>query len=220
MKTIIIKNSFELGMEIHEACRSAVAKAIEENCCVQFDFNDQTLTATPQISPDKLAQSFLDECERRHQAWIKSDAYKEQCREAEAAQKRKDAELAAALETAPKSMTLHDESAWKKCREKNTDPYGGAVIEYAERWARLMEGRLAAGDTIEKCANAMSHWADNDGITGFMYGCAVSILSKVWIHGEQLRRWHNLKTQLRDEGEKANQTGGVLNPALLCIGKP
>jgi hypothetical protein len=61
---------------------------------------------------------------------------------------------------------------------------------------------------------------DNDGITGFMYGCAVSILSKVWIHGEQLRRWHNLKTQLRDEGEKANQTGGVLNPALLCIGKP
>jgi len=40
----------------------------------------------------------------------------------------------------------------------------------------------------------------------------------VWAHGEALRLWHNLKYQLRDEGEKANETGGVLNPALLNLG--
>lgn len=51
-----------------------------------------------------------------------------------------------------------------------------------------------------------------------MYGCAVSILSQVWIHGEELRRWHNLDSQIGTEGEKANESGGVLNPAVLNIG--
>jgi hypothetical protein len=51
-----------------------------------------------------------------------------------------------------------------------------------------------------------------------MYGAGVSMLSQVWEHGEQLRTWHNLKTQLRDEGERANKSGGVLNPALLNVG--
>lgn len=51
-----------------------------------------------------------------------------------------------------------------------------------------------------------------------MYGCAVGMLAKAWKHGEDLRRWHNLKTQLANEGEKANEQGGVLNPALLRIG--
>ena len=37
-------------------------------------------------------------------------------------------------------------------------------------------------------------------------------------YGDQLRRQHNLKTQLGNEGEKANESGGVLNPALLSIG--
>jgi hypothetical protein len=35
---------------------------------------------------------------------------------------------------------------------------------------------------------------------------------------EELRRWHNLRTQIGDEGEKANEDGGVLNPALLRVG--
>jgi hypothetical protein len=43
------------------------------------------------------------------------------------------------------------------------------------------------------------------------------VLASCWEHGEELRRWHNLKTQIRDEGEKANESGGVLNPALLNI---
>jgi len=32
-----------------------------------------------------------------------------------------------------------------------------------------------------------------------------------------LRKWHNIKTQIGNEGEKANASGGVLNPALLNI---
>ncbi|MBU4347353.1 hypothetical protein KKF23_02240 [Patescibacteria group bacterium] len=114
-------------------------------------------------------------------------------------------------------MTLRDEEGWKKTVTANTDGYGGGFISFAERWARLMEGRMANGDTLQACAEETSSLADNEGITGFMYGCAVSILSQVWIHGEELRRWHNLKTQIGNEGEKANARGGVLNPALLSV---
>ena len=82
----------------------------------------------------------------------------------------------------------------------------------------MMERHIDAGTPLEKCADPDSHEADTEGITGFMYGCAVGALARFWVHGEALRKWHNLKTQLGHEGEKANETGGVLNPALLNIG--
>lgn len=115
-------------------------------------------------------------------------------------------------------IELADEAAWQEFKRINSDGYGGAVVTYAERWARLMQVELANGKTLEEMADATSHEANLDGITGFMYGCAVSTLASCWKHGETLRRWHNLKTQIRDEGEKANESGGVLNPALLTIG--
>ena len=115
-------------------------------------------------------------------------------------------------------MRLKDAEDWLKCRKANQDPYGKCAVDYVERWADLMEAQLATGVTVATCAKATSHEADTEGITGFMYGCAVSILSQVWEHGEDLRRWHNLDAQIGDEGERANESGGVLNPALLSIG--
>jgi hypothetical protein len=110
------------------------------------------------------------------------------------------------------------EKEYADYKAKNTDPYGGEVVRYSEAWADLMETRMRGGDTIAECAKATAHKADNNGgITGFMYGCAVSALAKFWEHGEELRRWHNLDAQLNDEGVKANRSGGVLNPALLNI---
>lgn len=97
------------------------------------------------------------------------------------------------------------------------DPYSARVVSYGEDWANLMESRMAEGEAIEDIAEATSSEADTDGITGFMYGAAVSALSKFWEHGDELRRWHNLKTQIGNEGEKANAEGGTLNPALLNI---
>jgi len=114
-------------------------------------------------------------------------------------------------------MELKDKDFWAEQRRLNTDSYGKGVVDYAERWADLMESRLNAGELLADIAEATSNEADTEGITGFMYGCAVSILAKCWVRGDELRRWHNLKTQIRDEGEQANKTGGVLNPALLTI---
>lgn len=111
---------------------------------------------------------------------------------------------------------------WKAKQADSDDPtgaaYGMACFTYAEQWADLMEAGMAEGKKIEDIAKDTSHEADTDGITGFMYGMAVSILSRCWIHGEELRQWHNLKTAIGDEGKKANESGGVLNPALLTIG--
>jgi len=100
----------------------------------------------------------------------------------------------------------------------NEDPYGRRCFTFAQGWADKMEERMAAGAKLEDVAEECSREEDTDGITGFMYSMAVSILAQCWEHGEELRRWHNIKTQLRDEGERANETGGVLNPALLNIG--
>ena len=69
-----------------------------------------------------------------------------------------------------------------------------------------MERRIS----VAGCAEEASHIADTEGITGFQYGCAVGILSQVWVHGEKLRRWHNLDRQIGNEGELANEKGGVM----------
>lgn len=114
-------------------------------------------------------------------------------------------------------MRLKDEDGWSECVANNADPYGAAMVRYAEAWANLMEERMADGTSLEQIAKQASHDADVENITGFMYGCAVSVLANVWEHGETLRRWHNLDTQIHDEGEKANEVGGVLNPALLVV---
>lgn len=118
-------------------------------------------------------------------------------------------------------LTFKDNNArakWDAGLAKNSDPYGRGVYTFASRWATLMEKQLAAGKKVQEIAQAASSEADTEGITGFMYGCAVGILSEVWVHGEALRRWHNKDVQLGDEGDKANEKpGAVLNPALLSI---
>ena len=89
------------------------------------------------------------------------------------------------------------------------DPYSNAVVQYAERWANLMESKIVSGDKIADIADSTSHEADTEGITGFMYGCAVNALSHLWEYGEELRKWHN--KEYNYEGD------GVVNPAILTI---
>ena len=60
-------------------------------------------------------------------------------------------------------------------------------------------------------ADEASKVADIEGITGFMYGCAVNTLSQLWKYGEELRKWHN-----KDYGYEGD---GVVNPAILTVSK-
>jgi len=115
-------------------------------------------------------------------------------------------------------MKIKDLETWNKGLANNQDPYGSRIYSYAKDWAELMETAMDEGKKLEEVAESTSHTADTDGISGFMHFAAVSVLSKVWEYGEQLRLWHNLKTQIRNEGEQANASGGVINPAVMIIG--
>lgn len=116
------------------------------------------------------------------------------------------------------AIKLDARADWEEGLAKNTDPYGRRCYTYAADWAAAMEKELATGKGVADVAKACSREADIDGITGFMYGVAVGLLAHVWERGEELRQWHNLDTQLGTEGEKANASGRVLNPALMSIG--
>lgn len=108
------------------------------------------------------------------------------------------------------------EQEYKDWYEKNSDPYSRACFTYAERWAELLEKEIEESDkdtkeVMKQYAEKYSHDADIEGITGFMFGMAVQILSLCWEYGEELRKWHN--KEYNYEGE------GVVNPAILTVGK-
>ena len=107
------------------------------------------------------------------------------------------------------------EQEYKDWSNKNTDPYGHACFTYAERWAEMLENAIDNSTcepmkVIVDNADRLSCEADTEGITGYMYGMAVSILSQCWKYGEELRKWHN--KEYNYEGN------GVVNPAVLTIG--
>lgn len=106
-------------------------------------------------------------------------------------------------------MKMINKEKYDEWKAVNTDPYGSAVFRYAERWANLMEARIECGDKLEDIAHNTSIEADTEGISGYMYGVATSILAQSWKYGDKLRVWHN--AQYGHTGE------GVVNPAILTI---
>lgn len=207
------------GIHILNACQAAVALAIQEDCAVEFTFNDIPLTAKPGDTAEDVQKMWETERERRREVWQASPERVEEQRRAEKAAAEKATKLEALLAKAPGAPTVRDQPVWEKFQALNSgDPYGRGILTYAGLWARLMEGRINAGEALPDVADECSRLADEEGITGFMYDCAVSLLAQAWIHGEELRRWHNKETAPGAEGHRANETGGVLNPAVLTVG--
>jgi hypothetical protein len=90
------------------------------------------------------------------------------------------------------------------------DGYSKGVVDYTERWANLME----SGVDFQQA----SHDADIDGITGFMYDCAVQCLSKFWVRGDELLKWHNRKHMHDDvKADEATAKGGVVSTSIFNI---
>lgn len=202
------------GDTITETCANMVKLAAATGNIFEADFNGITLIANPTDSAESIVEFCHTECNRRAEEYAKSP-------EGIAAAERTAAYRKQAAEAAAEGILPFNTSnpeGWQKTVDNNSDGYGACGVRFAARWANYMERELATGAKLSDVADKASHEADKEGITGFMYGCAVSILSQVWTHGEELRRWHNLKTQIGSEGEKANESGGTLNPALLTIG--
>jgi len=108
-------------------------------------------------------------------------------------------------------VPITDEAGWKRCRENNSDPYGGAIVKVAERvMAILDDDEPSEIDAYELICRADDE-TKAGGITGFMAGAAASIVSHVHSRGDEFRKSWNKSCGV--EGDVA----GVANPAILTV---
>ena len=172
------------------------------------DYLNANCMGWKQIGPDCLpeyepgVQAELDKrnklAEEKERAWQKE--YEAKCNA-----KRKAVEE----KTEGVEIELSDVGGYDAYKAKNKDPYGAAIFEYSESWAKLMQVEMAKGKALSECAESTSRELSYLGISGCMYGCCVDILAKHWKYGESLRRWHNLKYDYDGDG--------VVNPAIITI---
>ena len=93
--------------------------------------------------------------------------------------------------------------------ERNTDWYWAAIYSYAQRRAKLMQDEINKWAKLNDIADELSHDADIEWITWFMYWAAVRVLSGCRKYGEDLRKRHNK--------EYNHEWSWVVNPALITV---
>lgn len=116
-------------------------------------------------------------------------------------------------------MPITNEKLWQKQVENNKDAYGKCCVDVAREVMRLLDESTDTINTHDLICKANKNIGAGS-ITGFMAGAVASMVSQVsqcHSRGEEFRRAWNTDTQLQDEGDKANESGGTLNPALLNV---
>jgi len=115
-------------------------------------------------------------------------------------------------------MPITYQADWDKWVGANQDPYGKCCVDVARHAMNILDERGEVGDPDQLITDAENRLPEHEqGITGFMAGAVAAMISGCHSMGDEFRRAWNLKTQIHDEGERANENGGVLNPALLNI---
>lgn len=93
-------------------------------------------------------------------------------------------------------LQFKDEEAaknWEKWVADNSkDRYSLAVVTYARRLGKYMQYLMERHNkTVVDIVENASCASDIEGITDYMYGCAISMLEQCWKYGEELSKWHN-----------------------------
>ena len=217
------------GCTISSVIQEAATIAQQRNITVEFYFNGCKVLVNKNTNVSHLHRDFLNlwmyldyeeigpDCEAEYSPEIakllsdkkqeieikrqkEQEAYEEEC-----SRKVKTFQEKVGWE----AIDLLSPNIWEEGKAVNSDGYGKGIYTYAECWAKLMQIEIKAGNKLEDIAEATSYEADLEGITGFMYGAAVSILSQTWVYGKQLNDWHNAKY---------NHSGnGTVNPAILTL---
>lgn len=188
---------------------------------IGFTFNEVEIVASATTTAEEIVKQLYDgyevqEAKRKaeYEEYKKTPQYAIDMAE----QARKEAERKVITDEVlhideTTEMEFVDDEAkvkWDEFVEVNSkDGYSKGVVDYARRWAKYMQRKIANGEQLIDIADTTSHGADIEGITGFMYGCAVNTLSHLWKHGEDLRKWHN-----KSYGHDGD---GVVNPAILTV---
>ena len=192
---------------------------------IKFDFNEVTILVTKEnADKDKIYAEWqagwnanVEKHRLEREAYMKTPEYR--------AKRAKELKTQTRGQRVEKDVFRVDESSelefkddeakakWEEFVKVNSkDPYSKAVVTYARLWAKYMQHLMRKHKkTVPEIASKASFAANADGITGFMYGCAVNILSQCWKYGEELRRWHNKEWGYEED------TKGVVNPAVLTI---
>lgn len=118
-------------------------------------------------------------------------------------------------------MPIINVETWKSWVKANDDDYGKACVDTARQAMVILDEGPSDFDCHSLVCRAADEALGKDaGITGFMSGMVAVMISKCHSRGEEFRHKWNIDTQIRDEGERANEAGTVLNPALLTIDLP
>lgn len=206
------------------------------NRTVEFDFNGVKCLVNKNTNLEWLFRDYQNantmdwkqigtDCLEAYEPEVQAEldkrnaAYEEQQRLNQLAYRVKEEEQKRLFEEKIKGieMEFSDKKGWDDWKANNTDGYGSMIFQYAEGWAKVMQKEFANRNIENPDVTCMIAHAENCsreldfyGITGFMYGAAVSILSKCWKHGEALRKWHN-----KEFGQE--NVEGVVNPAIFVI---
>jgi len=134
---------------------------------------------------------------------------REQDKQSKERNERNDAQKRIAEEIISKNpFKSSDVAAWSKELENpEIDGYARGIINFADKWARIMQHYRNEGDTMKVCMEKAENHLDYLGISGNMYGWAVNLLVAHWKHGSELRVIHN--------AEYGHTGVGVVNPAVL-----
>lgn len=174
-----------VGTTIGQACAELVERnnPTEHTGAGHFiQFNDVFLTVSQGETAQDLVRQYTQDCERRLAEYRASPEGIESERRLE-----ENRQLIAEEEKKPlASFSIVDIAAWEKGLANNAEGYGRAVYRFAARWANKMESAIAAGSTVAECADRCASEADIEGITGFQFGAAKSILRHVWQFGGDL----------------------------------
>lgn len=223
--------TLRLGSTFDKVATKAKKYATENKVIVEFDFNGVSCLVDSRtnlewlyrdyanswtmewktVGPDcvsKYTKEVQAELEKRISARAAKDEAERLVRE----EKENKERLEFIEQTKGIEIELSDKAGWDKTVENNKDGYGGAVMEFAEGWAKLMQLEFAKGKSVKDCAEELSFKFSWIGLSGAQYGFAVGILSKCWKYGEELRKWHNRKYGISEDKK------GVVNPAMLTIG--
>lgn len=209
------------GEDIKGACETLARKVAQNGHQMYAEFNEVFVIAKPGDSAELLISQYFRKLSESIKEYKNSAKYRKQEYMFNLNTRKKKDEYERLLNSiATEAIEIHPgrEKEYQEFKEKNSDSYGGAVVRYAEIFARTLQIEMKKGIPLEEVASDLSEKCGNEGITGFMYNFAIQSLSYFWKYGEQLRKWHNLENQIGDEGERANETpGAVINTSMLIV---
>ena len=106
-----------------------------------------------------------------------------------------------------KTITLKNEEMreeWESYVKKNSDPYGGAVIDVTIKVCALL-------DEGKSCKDAEKEGIKGSGITGFQAGCMAQGIVHFHPRGVEFQKYFN------KENGGTGKEKGTINPAIITV---